>query len=45
MNMPLSPTWTDIAIRLALTMLAGAIIGLNRRALPKEHLPEPLVER
>lgn len=32
MNMPLSPTWTDIAIRLALTMLAGAIIGLNRGA-------------
>jgi putative Mg2+ transporter-C (MgtC) family protein len=32
MNMPLSPTWTDIAIRLTLTMLAGAIIGLNRGA-------------
>lgn len=32
MDMPLSPTWTDIAIRLALTMLAGAIIGLNRGA-------------
>ncbi|HEY7844936.1 MAG TPA: MgtC/SapB family protein [Bradyrhizobium sp.] len=32
MNMPLSPTWTDIAIRLALTMLAGAIIGFNRGA-------------
>jgi putative Mg2+ transporter-C (MgtC) family protein len=31
-EMPLSPTWTDIAIRLALTMLAGAIIGLNRGA-------------
>jgi putative Mg2+ transporter-C (MgtC) family protein len=30
MTMPLSPTWTDIAIRLALTMLAGAIIGLDR---------------
>lgn len=30
--MPLSPSWTDIAIRLALTMLAGAIIGLNRGA-------------
>jgi len=30
--MPLSPTWTDIAIRLALTMLAGAIIGFNRGA-------------
>lgn len=32
MEMPLSPSWTDIAIRLALTMLAGAIIGLNRGA-------------
>jgi hypothetical protein len=32
MNMPLNPTWTDIALRLALTMLAGAIIGLNRGA-------------
>lgn len=32
MNMPLNPTWTDIAIRLALTMLAGAIIGFNRGA-------------
>jgi putative Mg2+ transporter-C (MgtC) family protein len=32
MEMPLSPTWTDIAIRLALTILAGGIIGLNRGA-------------
>jgi putative Mg2+ transporter-C (MgtC) family protein len=32
MNMPLVPTWTDIAIRLALTMLAGAVIGFNRGA-------------
>ena len=32
MNMPLTPTWTDIAIRLALTMLAGAVIGFNRGA-------------
>jgi putative Mg2+ transporter-C (MgtC) family protein len=32
MNMPLNPTWTDIAIRLALTMLAGATIGFNRGA-------------
>jgi putative Mg2+ transporter-C (MgtC) family protein len=32
MNMPLNPTWTDIAIRLALTILAGAVIGLNRGA-------------
>src|SRR5215472_518231 len=32
MNMPLSPSWSDLAIRLALTMLACAIIGLNRGA-------------
>jgi putative Mg2+ transporter-C (MgtC) family protein len=32
MNMPVSPSWSDLAIRLALTMLAGAIIGLNRGA-------------
>lgn len=32
MGMPLSPSWADIAIRLALTMLAGAVIGLNRGA-------------
>jgi putative Mg2+ transporter-C (MgtC) family protein len=32
MNMPLEPTWTDIAVRLALTMIAGAIIGFNRGA-------------
>jgi putative Mg2+ transporter-C (MgtC) family protein len=30
--MPLHPSWSDIAIRLALTMLAGAIIGFNRGA-------------
>src|SRR5579872_3896208 len=30
--MPLNPTWSDIAVRLALTMLAGAVIGLNRGA-------------
>ena len=30
--MPLTPSWTDIAVRLALTMLAGAIIGFNRGA-------------
>ena len=30
--MPLDLTWTDIAVRLALTMLAGAIIGFNRGA-------------
>jgi putative Mg2+ transporter-C (MgtC) family protein len=32
MNMPLDLTWADIAVRLALTMLAGAIIGSNRGA-------------
>ena len=32
MNMPLSPTWQDICVRLALTMIAGAIIGFNRGA-------------
>jgi putative Mg2+ transporter-C (MgtC) family protein len=32
MNMPLDLTWTDIALRLALTMLTGAIIGSNRGA-------------
>lgn len=30
--MPLHPTWTDILIRLVLTMLAGAILGINRGA-------------
>lgn len=30
--MPLEPTWTDIALRLALTMLAGAVVGFNRGA-------------
>jgi putative Mg2+ transporter-C (MgtC) family protein len=30
MSMPLYPVWSDIALRLALTMLAGAIIGLDR---------------
>jgi putative Mg2+ transporter-C (MgtC) family protein len=28
--MPLSLEWTDIALRLALTMLAGGLIGINR---------------
>src|SRR6185312_7362125 len=32
MTLPLSPTWTDIAIRLALSVLAGAVVGLNRGA-------------
>jgi putative Mg2+ transporter-C (MgtC) family protein len=30
--MPLHPNWSDIAIRLALTILAGAVIGFNRGA-------------
>jgi putative Mg2+ transporter-C (MgtC) family protein len=30
MDMPLHPTWPDIAIRLALTMVAGGIVGLDR---------------
>jgi putative Mg2+ transporter-C (MgtC) family protein len=32
MDMPLQPTWPDIAIRLALTMVAGGIIGFDRSA-------------
>jgi putative Mg2+ transporter-C (MgtC) family protein len=28
--MPLHPTWQDIALRLILTMVAGALIGFNR---------------
>jgi putative Mg2+ transporter-C (MgtC) family protein len=32
MNMPLYPSWQDICVRLALTMLAGAVIGFNRGA-------------
>ncbi|HVV95327.1 MAG TPA: MgtC/SapB family protein, partial [Hyphomicrobiales bacterium] len=28
--MPIAPTWQDIAIRLALSVLAGGLIGLNR---------------
>src|ERR1700742_4494159 len=32
MSMPLTPTWPDIAVRLVLTMLACAVIGLNRGA-------------
>jgi len=31
-NMPLQPLWPDIALRLALTILAGAVIGFNRGA-------------
>jgi uncharacterized membrane protein YhiD involved in acid resistance len=30
MTMPLYPSWSDIAARLLLTMIAGAIIGTNR---------------
>jgi putative Mg2+ transporter-C (MgtC) family protein len=30
--MPLHPTWSDIALRLLLTMVAGAVIGFNRGA-------------
>jgi putative Mg2+ transporter-C (MgtC) family protein len=30
MEMSLHPTWIDVAVRLALTMLAGAIIGFDR---------------
>ncbi len=30
--MPLYPSWNDIALRLALTILAGAVIGFNRGA-------------
>ena len=32
MQMPLHVTWTDIVIRLALTMIAGAMLGFNRGA-------------
>jgi putative Mg2+ transporter-C (MgtC) family protein len=31
-GMPLYPTWEEIAIRLALSVVAGAIIGFNREA-------------
>lgn len=29
-TMPLTPTWGDIALRLGLTIIGGALIGLNR---------------
>jgi putative Mg2+ transporter-C (MgtC) family protein len=32
MEMPLQPTWPDIAIRIGLTMIAGAIVGFDRGA-------------
>lgn len=28
--MPLTPSWSDIAVRLAFTLLAGAVLGINR---------------
>jgi putative Mg2+ transporter-C (MgtC) family protein len=31
-TMPLNPTWEDIALRLILTLIAGALIGFNREA-------------
>src|SRR5579875_103055 len=30
--MPLVPSWQDIVVRLALTMIAGAVLGLDRGA-------------
>ena len=32
LTMPLNPTWEDIALRLVLTLVAGALIGFNREA-------------
>jgi putative Mg2+ transporter-C (MgtC) family protein len=32
MQMPLHPTWGDIAIRITLTIIAGALIGSNRES-------------
>jgi putative Mg2+ transporter-C (MgtC) family protein len=32
LHMPLDPTWPDVAARLLLTVLAGALLGLNREA-------------
>jgi len=31
-TMPLNPTWDDIALRLLLTLVAGALIGFNRES-------------
>jgi putative Mg2+ transporter-C (MgtC) family protein len=31
-TMPLNPTWEDIALRLLLTLVSGALIGFNREA-------------
>jgi len=32
MQMPIEPTWAEIAVRLLMTLIAGAVIGLNREA-------------
>jgi putative Mg2+ transporter-C (MgtC) family protein len=32
MQMPIEPTWAEIAVRLLLTLIAGAVIGFNREA-------------
>ena len=32
MDMPLHPSWPDIALRLVLTLVAGAVVGINREA-------------
>jgi len=32
MQMPLHPTWQDIALRLLMTVVAGALIGLDRES-------------
>jgi putative Mg2+ transporter-C (MgtC) family protein len=32
MQMPIHPTWSDIALRLLMTLIAGAVIGYNREA-------------
>jgi putative Mg2+ transporter-C (MgtC) family protein len=32
MQMPIEPTWAEIAVRLLMTLIAGAVIGFNREA-------------
>ena len=32
MQMPFHPTWQDIALRLLMTVVAGALIGLDRES-------------
>ncbi|HVZ03143.1 MgtC/SapB family protein [Hyphomicrobium sp.] len=32
MDMPLHPNWWDIALRITLTVIAGAVVGINREA-------------